>query len=83
MVRLPLGLALDAAGYGPFSILGNHFTSGGTLPAANDPTELVLGVLTVLIVNLGFAGQFDLPPAGFSYYWEKVGAVESRRQRAR
>jgi hypothetical protein len=69
VVRVPLGLALDATGYGPFSILGNHFTSGGTLPAANDPTESVLGALTVLIVNLGRMVELDLPPAGFSYYW--------------
>ncbi len=71
VVRVPLGLALDAFGYGPFSILGNHFASGGTLKAAPDPTESVLGALTVLIINLGLAVELDLSPTPFKDFWKK------------
>jgi hypothetical protein len=31
VVRVAIGLALKAFGYGPFSIVGNHFSSGGPL----------------------------------------------------
>jgi hypothetical protein len=71
VVRLPLGPALDATGYGPFSILGNHFTSGGRLPAHDDPTASDQGALTVRILNVGTA--IDPPPTrfGFLHYFKE------------
>jgi len=74
VVRVPLGLALDAAGYGPFSILSNHFASGGTLKAAGDPTESVLGALAVLIVNYGLAIEFD----GGGTFGRFVGNIQKK-----
>lgn len=62
VVRLPLGCALDVLGYGPFSITGNQFASGGTVPAA--PAL----VLTVAVVNLGAAIEIDTPTS-FTGLW--------------
>ena len=67
-VRVAFGLALYAVGTGPFSILGNHFSTGGTVsidlagrkeldvksPALTDVGTLS-GALTVSILNLGLA----------------------------
>jgi Family of unknown function (DUF6519) len=73
-VRVAFGLALHAVGTGPFSILGNHFSTGGTVsvdsaalrefdlnsPALAD-VGTMSGALTVSIVNLGLALEaFDL-----------------------
>ncbi len=73
-VRVAFGLALHAVGTGPFSILGNHFSTGGTVsvdaavlrdfnlksPNLADVGTLS-GALTVSIVNLGLALEaFDL-----------------------
>jgi hypothetical protein len=62
VVRLPLGMALDVLGYGPFSITGNQFASGGTVPGA--PAL----VLTVAVVNLGAAIEIDTPTS-FTGLW--------------
>ena len=67
-VRVAFGLALYAVGTGPFSILGNHFSTGGTVsidvagrkeldfksPALADVGTLS-AALTVSILNLGLA----------------------------
>lgn len=73
-VRVAFGLALSAMGTGPFSILGNHFSTGGTvsvdsaalreLEAGSSTISTlgtVTGALTVEILNLGLALEaFDL-----------------------
>ncbi len=73
-VRVAFGLALYAIGTGPFSILGNHFSTGGTVSAesgaigvlAPDSSTIsslstVTGALTVEVLNLGLALEvFDL-----------------------
>jgi hypothetical protein len=80
VVRVPLGVALEAVGFGPFSILGNHLSSGGTVPVvsttlleaeatlqpAGGAQASVLGALTVFILNLGLAVEFDNPGGGYS-----------------
>ncbi len=80
VVRVALGVALEAVGFGPFSVTGNHLSSGGTVPvvsanllegeAAFQPAgraqASVLGALTVLILNLGLAVEFDNPGGGYS-----------------
>jgi Family of unknown function (DUF6519) len=79
VVRVALGLALEAAGYGQFAIIGNHFSSGGTVSvspdilrtfdlkqsqAASNKTR-VAGALTIAILNLGLAIEDSNP--GFGY----------------
>ena len=49
-VRVPLGQALLASGTGPFSIVNNHFTTGGTLQGSG--TQIAQ---TVLVMNTGKA----------------------------
>jgi hypothetical protein len=80
VVRVPLGVALEAFGFGPFFITGNHFSSGGTVPVdsgslleaevtlqqANRARASVLGAMTVLILNLGLAVEFDNPGGAYS-----------------
>jgi hypothetical protein len=67
-VRAAFGLALYAFGTGPFSILGNHFATGGTV--SSDSIQMrdlqfatpdlaavgtVTGALTVEVLNMGLA----------------------------
>lgn len=66
IVRLPLGGALDVYGYGPFSITGNQFASGGTVPAS------YTALLTVTVVNLGLAMELDTPTS-FTGLWGTAG----------
>jgi Family of unknown function (DUF6519) len=47
-VRIPLGEALIAYGIGPFSVVNNHFSTGGNVQGAG--TQIAQ---TVLLVNLG------------------------------
>ncbi|HWF05779.1 MAG TPA: hypothetical protein VHA06_18980, partial [Candidatus Angelobacter sp.] len=47
-VRVPLGEALAAAGIGPFTVVNNHFSTGGNIQG----TGTQLGQ-TVLLLNLG------------------------------
>ncbi len=79
VVRVALGLALEVVGYGPFAIIGNHFSSGGTVsantdalrtyayeaPAASNRTQ-VAGALTVAILNLGLAIEDANPGYGYA-----------------
>ena len=50
VVRIPLGQALAAVGFGPFAISNNHFACGGTVRGAGTAIAQ-----TVLILNLGSA----------------------------
>jgi hypothetical protein len=68
VVRIPLGCALDVVGYGPFSITGNQFTSGGTVPANALPAT----ALTVSVVNLGLAIELDTRTT-FTQLWGSIG----------
>lgn len=68
LVRAALGLALHARGTGPFSIVGNHFSTGGAVTVSSDiitkfdlsaPDAAAIrtyaGAMTVAISNLGIA----------------------------
>jgi hypothetical protein len=61
VVRVPLGRALEAFGYGPFTIVNNHFGCGGRVSASRRP----LGE-TVLILNLGAAIEAGASTGKFS-----------------
>jgi Family of unknown function (DUF6519) len=50
VVRIALGQAFVAIGFGPFAISNNHFTCGGTILGRGTPIAQ-----TVLILNLGTA----------------------------
>ena len=69
VVRIPLGCALDVLGYGPFSITGNQFTSGGTVPASALPAL----ALTVAVVNLGLAIELDTRTT-FTQLWGSISS---------
>ncbi len=66
VVRVPLGLAFEAFGFGPFSIIGNHFGSGGTINIAVEAQRVLTTPLTVAILNLGLAIEIDTPQTSFS-----------------
>jgi hypothetical protein len=85
-VRMALGMALYAAGLGPFSIVDNHFSTGGTAVVqsdavaglnynAPDPTSLgtFAGAMTVGILNLGLAIEL----AGLLILFEDILAARS------
>ena len=61
VVRVPLGLALEVFGYGPFTIVNNHLGCGGRRKASGRP----LGE-TVLILNLGTAIEAGSSAGKFS-----------------
>ena len=84
VVRVPLGVALEAVGFGTFSITGNHLSSGGTIsvgsavPAGTTGLQTnPLDALTVLILNLGLAIEFD-PAVNYSklYQYGKQSALQ-------
>ncbi len=56
VVRVPLGYSLLVLGYGPFSITGNHFTTGGTVPWGGGTPPIALNIL---VLNLGLPVEFD------------------------
>jgi hypothetical protein len=58
VVRVALGLALAAIGFGPFAIADNHFSCGG---AVRGTTVRPLAQ-TVQIANLGTAIEAAAPP---------------------
>jgi hypothetical protein len=77
VVRVPLGLALEVLGFGPFSIVSNHFSSGGTVsvPGQISGTGFASGqfgsrfysnVLTISILNYGAAIEVDTPATSFN-----------------
>jgi hypothetical protein len=55
-VRVACGMALEAVGLGPFSILGNHLATGGPVPVSGEAIAT-----TVLLLNLGRPIEFDQP----------------------
>ena len=61
VVRVPLGCALEAFGYGPFSVVNNDLGCGGRVRAGGRP----LGE-TVLILNLGTAIEAGASTGKFS-----------------
>jgi len=91
-VRVALGLALYARGTGPFSIVDNHFSSGGTVSVSSDALSKldfaspdVAGVgtlaaaLTVAISNLGIAIEALSLIQGFSKTFTAVGSADFSR----
>jgi hypothetical protein len=56
VVRIPLGYSLTAFGYGPFSITGNQFSTGGTVPWAGGTAPIALNIF---VLNMGLAVEFD------------------------
>ncbi len=62
VVRVPLGRAFEAYGYGPFRIVNNHFGCGGTLRTSSGRP---LGE-TVLIMNLSAALEATSSAGTFS-----------------
>ncbi len=62
VVRVPLGRALEAYGYGPFTIVNNHLGCGGTVRTTSGRP---LGE-TVLIMNLGTAIESTSSAGKFS-----------------
>ncbi len=79
VVRVPLGKALEVLGAGPFSIVSNHFSSGGTVqvPSQDGNFGLAQGlgkieprfystVLTVSLVNYGRSIELDPPGTSFA-----------------
>lgn len=74
VVRMALGLALEAFGFGPFSITGNQFSSGGTVQVAKLDNDIASGqlgsrfysdALTVYVLNYGAAIEIDAPGNSF------------------
>jgi hypothetical protein len=65
VVRVPLGTALLVLGFGPFSVVNNHFSSGGTVTL-----EGTAAVTTVEIMNLGTFIDFVNVSGGYSGYTE-------------
>jgi hypothetical protein len=73
VVRVPLGETLAVLGFGPFSIVNNHFGCGGTVRSSGTAIAQ-----TVLIMNLGkaiesaatttgtFKGQYENASAGYT-----------------
>jgi hypothetical protein len=53
VVRVTLGPSLAVAGYGPFSITGNQFSTGGTMKGGSD------SFLNVKVLNLGTPVEYD------------------------
>jgi hypothetical protein len=69
VVRVPLGYTLAVLGFGPFSIVNNHFGCGGTIRASGTPIAQ-----TVLIMNLGKAIESAATAGTFSGQFQTAGA---------
>jgi hypothetical protein len=65
VVRIPLGYSLTVLGYGPFSITGNQFTTGGTVPWGGGAPPIALNIF---VLNLGLPVEFD-NVTSFSSAW--------------
>jgi hypothetical protein len=73
VVRVPLGPALAVGGFGPFSILGNQLTSGGTVTAPTTPSVVPL---TVFIYNLGLAVELEREGYSFSSFYNNQSTLQ-------
>lgn len=73
LVRVPLGMALAVAGFGPFTILGNHLASGGAIEA----TATGSPALTALIINLGLAIELQTQSYSFNTTYNNPGKSQS------
>ncbi len=62
VVRVAAGKALEALGYGPFSIVNNHFGTGGLITTTGTPLAM-----TVEVLNLGLGIDLGtLATSGFA-----------------
>ena len=61
VVRVPLGGALDAIGFGPFTVVNNHLATGGTVGSEGRPVGT-----TVQILNLSPSIESETAGATFS-----------------
>ena len=69
LVRVPLGSALFAIGFGPFEINDNHFSCGGNIPG-NSSSQL----LCALVINLGYAIELISPNTPSEAYGYATGS---------
>jgi hypothetical protein len=89
VIRVAIGLALSANGYGPFSIVDNHFSTGGPVAVrVENPSAAVFeaptvassgttaGALTVSILNLGLAIEVLTPATSFSQIFGAKASLE-------
>jgi hypothetical protein len=67
VVRVPLGETFLAWGFGPFAIVNNHFTCGGTVKDTGIPLAQ-----TVLILNLGGAIESIGMAGSYSSFYDGV-----------
>jgi len=72
VVRVPLGRALEAYGYGPITVVNNHLGCGGRVRAGGRP----LGE-TVLILNLGAAIEAGASTGKFSSMYQGESAFST------
>jgi hypothetical protein len=92
LVRVALGLALYALGTGPFSVVDNHFSSGGAVTVSSDivskldfgsPDVNGIGTFaaatTVAICNLGLAIEALSLIQGFTGTFTAAGSVDLDR----
>jgi len=77
VVRVPLGETLAVVGFGPFSIVNNHFSCGGTLSDAATPLAQ-----TVLILNLGTAIETTTAANTFTGSYNNINASGAAFQTA-
>ena len=89
VVRVALGLALEAIGYGPFEISNNHFSTGGTASVKTDSMRAfemnlktgqstgnsLVPVLTVGIMNLGLAIEDANPGYGYAKMYGNASSL--------
>lgn len=54
VARVAVGLALEVVGLGPFSMLGNHLSTGGPIPISG-----AMPAMTVAVLNLGAAIELE------------------------
>lgn len=76
VVRVPLSTSLAVLGFGPFTIVNNHFACGGNVTDTGTPLAQ-----TVLILNLGTALESNSATNSFSaVYTNAAGAANLQTQ---
>ena len=68
LVRVPMGNALTAAGFGPFAISDNHFSCGGNIPGTATSQ-----LSCVNLINLGSAIELIAPSSPLQAYNNATG----------